>query len=165
MQVFNLNNNPFYLLEVSPRDKRATIISKAEEKAFFLEDGSGEAAQATLLNPAKRLLVELDWFLDIDKKEIKEINKCIAENKEISTEGLSPISKINALLFNFSIMQDVEAYDIYAQDVYIKDELILETSEAIRYGDSDSERIVRATLVGTTEPTDELGEDGDIYSM
>lgn len=112
MQVFNLNNNPFYLLEVSPRDKRATIISKAEEKAFFLEDGSGEAAQATLLNPAKRLLVELDWFLDIDKKEIKEINKCIAENKEISTEGLSPISKINALLFNFSIMQDVEAYDI-----------------------------------------------------
>ena len=45
MQVFNLNNNPFYLLEVSPRDKRATIISKAEEKAFFLEDGSGEVAQ------------------------------------------------------------------------------------------------------------------------
>lgn len=112
MQVFNISNNPFYLLEVSPRDKRATIISKSEEKAFFLDDGSGEAAQATLLNPAKRLLAELDWFLDVDKKEIKKISKCIAENKEISTEGLSPISKINALLFNFSIMQDVEAYDI-----------------------------------------------------
>ena len=107
-----LNQNPFYLLEISPKDKRATIISKAEEKAFFLDDGSGEAAQATLLNPAKRLLAELDWFLDVDKKEIKKICKCIAENKEISTEGLSPISKINALLFNFSIMQDVEAYDI-----------------------------------------------------
>lgn len=107
-----LNQNPFYLLEISPKDKRATIISKAEEKAFFLDDGSGEAAQATLLNPAKRLLAELDWFLDVDKKEIKKISKCIAENKEISTEGLSPISKINALLFNFSIMQDVEAYDI-----------------------------------------------------
>ena len=107
-----LNQNPFYLLEISPKDKRATIISKAEEKAFFLDDGSGEAAQATLLNPAKRLLAELDWFLDVDKKEIKKISKCIAENKEISTEGLSPISKINALLFNFSIMQDVEVYDI-----------------------------------------------------
>ncbi len=107
-----LNQNPFYLLEISPKDKRATIISKAEEKAFFLDDGSGEAAQATLLNPAKRLLAELDWFLDVNKKEIKKISKCIAENKEISTEGLSPISKINALLFNFSIMQDVEAYDI-----------------------------------------------------
>ena len=101
MQVFNLNNNPFYLLEVSPRDKRATIISKAEEKAFFLEDGSGEVAQSTLLNPSKRLLAELDWFLDVDKKDIKKIIKCISESKEISTEGLSPISKINANLFNF----------------------------------------------------------------
>ena len=112
MQLFNISNNPFYILEVTPRDKRATIISKAEEKVFFLEDGSGEAAQATLLNPAKRLLAELDWFLDVDKKGIENISKCIADNQEISTEGLSPISKINALLFNFSIMQDVEAYDI-----------------------------------------------------
>ena len=112
MQVFNINNNPFYLLEVSPKDKRATIISKAEEKAFFLEGDSCEAAQATLLNPTKRLIAELDWFLDVDKRTIKKISKCIAENKEISTEGLSPISKVNALLFNFSIMQDIEAYDI-----------------------------------------------------
>ena len=112
MQVFNINNNPFYLLEVSPKDKRATIISKAEEKAFFLEGDSCETAQATLLNPAKRLIAELDWFLDVDKRAIKKISKCIAENKEISTEGLSPISKVNALLFNFSIMQDIEAYDI-----------------------------------------------------
>ena len=89
MQVFNLNNNPFYLLEVSPRDKRAIIISKAEEKAFFLEDGSGEVAQSTLLNPSKRLLAELDWFLDVDKRVANIISKCISDNKEISTEGLS----------------------------------------------------------------------------
>ena len=112
MQFFNLNNNPFYLLEVSPKDKRATIISKAEEKAFFLDDGTCDTAQTTLLNPSKRLLAELDWFLDVNKRASQKIRKCIAENKEISTEGLSPISKINALLFNFSIMENIEAYDI-----------------------------------------------------
>ena len=37
MQTLNFYTNPFYLLEISPKDKRTTIISKAEEKAFFLE--------------------------------------------------------------------------------------------------------------------------------
>ena len=72
MQVFNINNNPFYLLEVSPKDKRATIISKAEEKAFFLEGDSCETAQATLLNPAKRLIAELDWFWMLIKGQSKK---------------------------------------------------------------------------------------------
>ncbi len=131
MQVFNLNNNPFYLLEVSPRDKRATIISNAEEKAFFLEDGSAEAAQAALLTPSKRLLAELDWFLDVDKKDIEKITKSIAESKEISTESLSPISKINALLFNFSIMQDIEAYDIGFMLTDIDEQFSLATIDTI----------------------------------
>ena len=131
MQVFNLNNNPFYLLEVSPRDKRATIISKAEEKAFFLEDGSGEVAQSTLLNPSKRLLAELDWFLDVDKRVANKICKCIADNKEISTVGLSPISKINALLFNFGIMQDVEANDIGFMLIDIDEQFSLVTIDSM----------------------------------
>lgn len=131
MQVFNLNNNPFYLLEVSPRDKRAIIISKAEEKAFFLEDGSGEVAQSTLLNPSKRLLAELDWFLDVDKRVANKISKCIADNNEISTEGLSPISKINALLFNFGIMQDVEANDIGFMLIGIDEQFSLVTIDSM----------------------------------
>lgn len=131
MQVFNFNNNPFYLLEVSPKDKRTTIISKAEEKAFFLEDGSCEAAQATLLNPSKRLLAELDWFLDVDKKAVAKISKCIAESKEISTECLSPISKINALLFNFSIMQNIEASDIGFMLVDIDEQFGLITIDSV----------------------------------
>lgn len=110
--MFDLKNNPFYILEVSPQDKRATIISKSEEKAFFLDDGSCEAAQSTLLNPYKRLWAELDWFLDADHKRMSEICENIAQNKEISTESLSPLSKINALLFNLDAMQNAEAYDI-----------------------------------------------------
>ena len=35
--MFDFKNNPFFILEVSPQDKRTTIISKAEEKAFFAE--------------------------------------------------------------------------------------------------------------------------------
>ena len=48
-----LKDNPFYILEVSPSDKRASIINKAEEKAFFIDSNVAEEAQAKLLNPAK----------------------------------------------------------------------------------------------------------------
>ena len=131
MQIFNLNNNPFYLLEASPRDKRATIISKAEEKAFFFEDDSSEVAQTTLLNPSKRLLAELDWFLDVDKNKIKEIRDCISKGEEISTEDLSPVSKVNALLFNLCVMRDVQTYDIGFALTSIDEQFSLLSAESI----------------------------------
>ena len=43
-QIFE--DNPFFVLEVAPTDKRAIITSKAEEKAFFLEGNSCDEAQA-----------------------------------------------------------------------------------------------------------------------
>ena len=39
-----LEQNPFYILEVSPNEKRASIISKAEEKAFFSDSNECEEA-------------------------------------------------------------------------------------------------------------------------
>ncbi len=120
-----LSNNPFYILEVSPCDKRATIINKAEEKSFFLEGNTCEEAQAKLLNPSRRLLAELDWFLDIDDKKRNEINKCINENKEIDMEDPISFWRINALLYNFSIMQNMESYDVGYMLIDIDDQFSL----------------------------------------
>ena len=49
MRQTYLERNPFYILEVSPAEKRATIIAKAEEKSFFAEGNECEEAQASLL--------------------------------------------------------------------------------------------------------------------
>ena len=91
MQNLFLEKNPFYILEVSPYDKRANIISKAEEKAFFADSGNCEEAQARLLHPEKRLSAELNWFYDVSKDEISRIHKCISAKKEISIDGLRNI--------------------------------------------------------------------------
>ena len=53
MRKIFLESNPFYVLEVMPNEKRGSIISKAEEKAFFSDDNKCEEAQAKLLNPEK----------------------------------------------------------------------------------------------------------------
>ena len=99
-----LEKNPFYVLEVSPGDKRASIISKAEEKAFFDDSNACEEAQASLINPTKRLSAELEWFFDISEKKQTEIFRSIKNKKEIFTDELSGISRLNALLHNFSVV-------------------------------------------------------------
>ena len=116
-----LEQNPFYILEVSPNEKRASIISKAEEKAFFADGNECEEAQAKLLNPEKRLSAELDWFYEISIEKIADIHNCISESKEIGFDDLTGISRLNAALHNFSLSQ----YDDYFELGYA----ILEVDE------------------------------------
>jgi len=105
----DLVKNPFYVLEVAPADKRAIIISKAEEKAFFLEGNACEEAQASLLNPSKRLSAELDWFCGCNESTVSNIRQSIKNNTAISTNELTGLAKLNATLFNFAI----SSYDDY----------------------------------------------------
>lgn len=104
-----LEQNPFYILEVSPSEKRAAIISKAEEKAFFAEGNECEEAQAKLLNPEKRLSAEIDWFYGVSIEKIADIHNSIGGSKKIVSDDLSGISRLNAILYNFSFSN----YDDY----------------------------------------------------
>ena len=104
-----LEQNPFYILEVSPNEKRASIISKAEEKAFLADGNECEEAQTKLLNPEKRLSAELDWFYGISIEKMADIHNCISESKEIGFDDLTSISRLNAILHNFSLSN----YDDY----------------------------------------------------
>ena len=109
-----LETNHFFVLEVSPTDKRDTIISKAEEKAFFLEGNICDEAQASLLNPSKRLAAEMDWFCGCDDTTIANIFKCIKNKTTISTNELTGLARLNATLFNFTI----STYDDYFEIGY-----------------------------------------------
>lgn len=107
-----LENNPFFVLEVAPTDKRATIISKAEEKAFLLEGNSCDEAQASLLNPSKRLSAEMDWFCGCDETTTSNISKSIKNKTPISTDGLTGLAKLNATLFNFALSSYEDYFEI-----------------------------------------------------
>ena len=83
MQNTFLEKNPFYLLEILPSDKRETIISKAEEKAFFANGNEYEEAQASLITPTRRLTAELEWFFDVSATDYAQIIDSVKNNKEI----------------------------------------------------------------------------------
>lgn len=112
MSIQFLEKNPFFLLEVSPTDRRATIISKAEEKAFLLEGNSCDEAQAYLLNPSKRLSAEMDWFCECDEATVSNIRQCIKNKTPINTNELTGLAKLNATLFNFAISSYDDYFDI-----------------------------------------------------
>ena len=120
MKTF-LENNPFYILEVLPTEKRTNIIAKAEEMSFLLDSNSCEEAQTNLLNPERRLVAELDWFCGLPVEQIVDINNCVAETRKIKADNLSGIAKLNAVLHNF----EVSRYDDYFDLGY----LILEIDE------------------------------------
>ena len=112
MQRTFLEKNPFYILEVMPGDKRASIISKAEEKAFFADGNECEEAQARLLNPEKRLYAEIDWFFDLTIERTVDIHNCISEGAEIVSDGLQGITRLNAVLYNFSRMSYEDYFEL-----------------------------------------------------
>lgn len=114
MSVQFLEKNPFFVLEVATTDKRATIINKAEEKAFFLEGNSCDEAQAVLLNPSRRLSAEMDWFCGCDETTTSTIRQSIKNKIAISTDGLTGLAKLNATLFNFVL----SSYDDYFEVGY-----------------------------------------------
>ena len=126
----DLSRNPFYVLEVTPTDKRATIIGKAEEKAFFLDGDTCNEAQTSLLNPAKRLSAEIDWFCGCDAETISLIRESIDKNTTITVDELTGLARLNATLFNFAISD----YDDYFEIGYV----ILDIDEQYSAIDEDA---------------------------
>lgn len=103
MNIKFLDENPFYVLDVLPTDKRSTISSNADEKAFFFDSNVCSEAQASLLNPSKRLAAEIDWFCGSDAATISDIRSSIENHEPINTLSLTGLARLNAMLFNFAI--------------------------------------------------------------
>jgi hypothetical protein len=95
-----INKNPFYILEVTTRDKRQKIVEMAEEKSLEIDEEVCQTAQSVLIIPSKRLNAEIDWFPGVSPSRVKKIlSKLNSGNiEEIEQYGLPPIAKVNILL-------------------------------------------------------------------
>lgn len=69
----NFKDNPFLILDASPRDSKRVLHDKAENKSFELPEDICRNAENILLNPKKRLEAELSWFPGISPKKTKEL--------------------------------------------------------------------------------------------
>lgn len=107
-----LSSNPFFVLRLPCSSGRRDIVSAAEELSFILDPEICINAQNNLINLDKRLSAEISWFPDLDKDTVLHIQERIDSNEELSTNGLSPLSKLNAVLYNFSISEEDDSFEI-----------------------------------------------------
>lgn len=107
-----LQNNPFFILGLPCSAGRREIVAAAEELSFLLDADTCSSAQNELINLNKRLSAELGWFLDAEKEDIQTIQDAVNNNGQISIDGLSSLSKLNATLYNFSISQEEDTYEL-----------------------------------------------------
>lgn len=107
-----LCRNPFYILDIPCTADRKRIVSAAEEQGFFGDSKVFDNARDALLNPAKRLSAEFDWFADVEADTIQQIRECIQNCAPIFTDKLSPLSKLNAEIHNFAIAEEEDLYEI-----------------------------------------------------
>lgn len=108
----SIKNNPFYILKISCNAGRREIVSAADEMSFFLDPNLCVKAQNDLINTNKRLSAEISWFMDVDSDTIDSIRTNLENNEPISTDGLSPLSKLNASLYNFSLITFDDHYEL-----------------------------------------------------
>lgn len=108
----NLQNNPFYILKISCAAGRRDIMTAAEEMGFFFDPAVCAEAQNALINPGKRLEAELEWFPEVDESVLTQIQSAIENQEPIPTDGLTALSRFNATLYNFSISEESNVFEI-----------------------------------------------------
>ena len=107
-----LQNNPFHILNISCGASRREIVAAADEMGFMLDAEVSAEAQNILINPSKRLSAEISWFIDVDQQAMEKIQSCIDGNEPIPTDGLMSLSRLNAALYNLSVLESVDAYEL-----------------------------------------------------
>ena len=107
-----LRNNPFYILRVSCSAGRREIALASDEMSLLLDSEICSKAQNELINVNKRLSAEINWFIDVDANTIDQIRSNIDNSEPISTDGLISLSRLNATLYNFSLTEFEDNFEL-----------------------------------------------------
>ena len=95
----NLLQNPFYILNATPRDNRHKIVELSEERSLQIDPDECTNARLNLTNPRKRLSAEISWLIGVGPKQSAEIIHLLDQpvNKLLSVDNVTPIAKANLL--------------------------------------------------------------------
>jgi FlaG/FlaF family flagellin (archaellin) len=153
-----LKNNPFYILNASCNAGRREIVSAADEMSFMLDSETSSRAQNELINLNKRLSAEINWFIDVDKDTLDSIRQSIESDEPISTDGLSGLSKLNAILFNFYLSDNIDSYELGYSLLEIDEQYSALDTEEITERINHNRNEAKLGLVQVQDVAAELGK-------
>jgi hypothetical protein len=94
--------NPFHILNVTPRDNRQRIYEMADERCLVLDSNECTEARAALTNPRKRLSAEVAWLPGVGPKRAAEIIAILESSPKdlLTIDKLPAIARANILLLD-----------------------------------------------------------------
>jgi len=95
----DLLQNPFHILNASPRDNRRRITELADERSLLLNSSECMEARSDLTNPRKRLSAEVAWLPGIGPKRVGEVLSLLESSPTdlLAVDKLSSIARANLL--------------------------------------------------------------------
>lgn len=110
----DLLQNPFHILNASPRDNRRRIMKLADERSLLLDSNECMEARSELTNPRKRLSAEAAWLPGIGPKRAGEVLSLIESSPTdlLAVDNLSSIARANLLASSLARLPDHNADDV-----------------------------------------------------
>lgn len=100
----DLLQNPFHILNATPRDNRRRIMEMSEERSLLLASSDCTQARSDLTNPRKRLSVEIAWLPGLGPKRATEVLSVLENSVSdlLGMDKLTPIVRANLLAAGLS---------------------------------------------------------------
>lgn len=132
----DLLQNPFHILNASPRDNRRRIMELADERSLLLDSSECMEARSDLTNPRKRLSAEVAWLPGIGPKRVGDVLSLLESSPAdlLAVDNLSSIARANLLAAGLARLSDHNADDVA--------EWILEISWAFEDLDPEELRVI-----------------------
>ncbi|KJS30237.1 MAG: hypothetical protein VR64_16045 [Desulfatitalea sp. BRH_c12] len=110
----DLLQNPFHILNASPRDNRRRIMELADERSLLLDSSECMEARSELTNPRKRLSAEVAWLPGIGPKRAGEVLSILESSPGdlLAVDKLSSIARTNLLAAGLACLPCHNADDI-----------------------------------------------------
>ena len=107
----DLLQNPFHILNASPRDDRRRIMGLADERSLLVDSNECMQARSDLVNPRKRLSAEVGWLLGIGPKRVGDVLSLLESSPAdlLGLDKLPSIARANLLASGIACLQNHNA--------------------------------------------------------
>lgn len=124
-----LQQSPFYILGVTPRDDRKRIVALAEEKSLELDHEVCQKSRSDLTNPRTRLSAEMAWLPGVSPRKASQLLDRLRQDPMAIREesGLPTLAHLNLLAAAFESVDGEHDPDdlaeFIAETAYLAEEL------------------------------------------
>ncbi len=106
----DLLQNPFHILQATPRDDKHRIMELADEQGLLHDPDACLKARSEITNPRKRLSAEIAWLPGLSPTKVKEALLLLESNPDGLREmdNLNGIVRINLMVAGLSRLQNLK---------------------------------------------------------